>query len=440
MEVRRAHPADAQLSLPSRTLSMNVRPFTRRLLSIKTVPAVTADTVPDDAGAPARRHARSALFVDQSGQPGGAELCLLPLAAMHCAHSEVLLLSDGPFRELLEAQGVRVSVSSNPKVSAIKRAGIGLSWLRALPGIAQQIWTIAARARRFDVLFLNTQKALVLGALGKPLHRAPIVWHAHDVMTRDHFGKAQLRIVRWIVRHAVDQIIANSQATADALIELTGLPAQAIPVVHNGIDADAFTRVDAADAESLRRRFDLPETAWLAGLFGRLAPWKGQHIAIEALTRLPHVHLVLVGAALFGEDDYAAELHRQAVQWGVADRVHFVGARHDVPVWMKAMDVILHTSLKPEPFGRVIIEGMAAGRPVVASGAGGVTEIVQHGVNGWLTAPGDVAALANAIDTLRTAPKLVQRMTDRAVRDVRLHFALDTYLQQLTHLITRARR
>ena len=419
---------------------MNGRPFTRRFPSIKTVSAVTADTVRDDAGTSSRRLQRTTLFVDQSGQPGGAELCLLPLAAMHAVHSEVLLLSDGPFRLQLEAQGVRVTVSSNPSVSAIERAGIRFSWLRAMPGIVRQIRTIAARARHFDVLFLNTQKALVLGALGKPLHRSPIVWHAHDVMTREHFGKLQLRIVRWLVRHAIDQVIANSQATADALIELTGLPAEAFPVVHNGVDADAFQHVDAADVQALRRRFNLSETAWLAGLFSRLAPWKGQHIAIESLTRLPHVQLVLVGGALFGEDDYVEELHRLAARLGVANRVHFIGSRDDVPVWMKAMDVVLHTSLKPEPFGRVIIEGMAAGRPVVASGAGGVTEIVQHRVNGWLIQPGDVVALADAIETLRTTPKLVQCMTERAVHDVRQHFALDSYLRQITHIITRTQR
>ncbi|WP_322042725.1 glycosyltransferase family 4 protein [Paraburkholderia sp. J67] len=419
---------------------MNGRPFTRQFPSVETVPAIAADALVDDTGKPSRRRPPSALFVDQSGQPGGAELCLLPLAALHAAHSEVLLLSDGPFRELLEAQGVRVIVKSNAQVSAIKRAGMRLSWLRALPGMYRQILAIATRARYFDVLFLNTQKALVLGALGKPLHRSPIVWHAHDVMTRDHFGKMQLRIVRWLVRHAIDQVVANSQATADALIELTGLPASAIPVVHNGIDVDAFMHADPVEAQSLRRRFNLPENAWLAGLFGRLAPWKGQHVAIESLTRLQDVHLALVGGALFGEDDYVKELHCLAARLGVADRVHFVGTRNDVPVLMKAMDVILHTSLKPEPFGRVIIEGMAAGRPVVASGAGGVTEIVQHRMNGWLIEPGNVAALADAIETLRATPNLVQCMTDRAVHDVQQHFALDAYLQQVTHIIARARR
>jgi glycosyltransferase involved in cell wall biosynthesis len=398
-----------------------------------------------DAGVPASAAADTSstptvLFVDQSGQPGGAELCLLPLAAMCAARSEVLLLADGPFRERLEALGVRVHVSANSRVAAISKQALRLGWLRAVPGILGQVRTIAARARKFDVLYLNTQKAFVLGTLGKPLHRRPVIWHVHDVMTHEHFGRIQLRIVRWLVRHATDHLVANSRASADALISLTGLPIQAVPVVHNGVDAATFAALDARDRAGLRRRLGLPETAWLAGLFGRLAPWKGQHIAIEALTRLPDVHLVLVGAALFGEDAYAQALHEQARQLGVTDRVHFAGLRDDMPAWMKAMDLILHTSTEAEPFGRVVIEGMAAARPVVAAAAGGVLEIVRHRENGWLVKPGDVAGYVEAIETLRTAPQLAQRLADQASADVQVHFTLDRYLQQLTDVIAAAKR
>ncbi|WP_175772298.1 glycosyltransferase family 4 protein [Paraburkholderia phenazinium] len=382
----------------------------------------------------------SVLFVDQSGQPGGAELCLLPLAARCVSHSEVLLLSDGPFRARLEALGVRVQVSSHARVVAIRRDNLRLGWLKAIPGIIGQIRVIAARARRFDVLFLNTQKALVLGALGKPLHRRPVVWHVHDVMTRDHFGPLQLQIVRWLARHAIDQFVANSSATANALIALTGLPADAVTVIHNGVDASAFTPVDTGDLRALRRRLGLPETAWLAGLFGRLAPWKGQHVAIAALPRLPHVHLVLVGAALFGEDAYAHALERQAEQLGVRERVHFAGLRDDIPAWMTAMNLILHTSTEPEPFGRVIIEGMAAARPVVAAAAGGVLEIVRHRQNGWLVQPGDADALVEAIETLRVMPELAQRLADQGCADVRADFSLERYLEQMTRVIHHAKR
>lgn len=392
------------------------------------------------------------LFVDQSGQLGGAEFALLQLAGHCAAYSEVVLLSDGPFRTRLEALGARVQVISDARVSGIARQASGWNCLRVLPGLIRQVRAIAARARDFDVLFLNTQKALVLGVLGKPLHRKPVIWYQHDILTRNHFGRVQLTVVKWLVRFAVDQVVVNSQASARSLAALTGVAADSVPVIYNGIDAAAFGRVegvdgadgaggaDGTDIDALRQRLGLPADAWLAGLFGRLAPWKGQHIALDAIARLPDAHLVLVGAPLFGEDAYAQRLHEQAAARGIANRVHFAGFQDDVPAWMKAMDVILHTSTEPEPFGRVIVEGMAAARPVIAAAAGGVTEIVRHGQNGWLVKPGDVGALADAIGTLRADPALAQRLARQARDDARSTFSVEQYLEKMTQAIRQTAR
>ncbi|WP_259294950.1 glycosyltransferase family 4 protein [Paraburkholderia sp. DHOC27] len=390
----------------------------------------------DDAVEHETAAAPTVLFVDQSGQLGGAEFSLLPLATKFRARGEVVLLSEGPFRTRLEDAGVHVKMISDTHVSDIDRQAVGLNWLRALPGIVRSMREIAKQARRFDVLFLNTQKAMVLGALGKPLHRRPVIWHLHDILTREHFGRVQLTIVKWLVRYAIDHVVANSRATADSLVALTGKPAAEIPVVHNGIDVSEFSQVSVDDMQALRRRLGLPEHAWLAGLFGRLAPWKGQHIAIAAVARLPDVHLVLVGADLFGEHAYATGLRQLVQQLGIADRVHFAGFRDDMPTWMKAMDVILHTSTEPEPFGRVIVEGMAAARPVIAAAAGGVTEILRHRKNGWLVTPGDVTAFVDAIETLRAAPELAERIASQAFADAQRDFSLEGYLAHMTKAIT----
>ncbi len=104
---------------------------------------------------------------------------------------------------------------------------------------------------------------------------------------------------------------------------------------------------------------------------------------------------------------------------------------------MKAMNLILHTSTEPEPFGRVIIEGMAATRPVVAAAAGGVLEIVRHRENGWLVQPGDIAGFVEAIETLRLTPAFAQQLADQAFTDVQRHFSLDSYLKQMTRIIAR---
>lgn len=422
----------ASLSIPANTL----------LRDQGVVPAAGArdgSTLRADAPAPSQVQGEPRiLFIDQSGQLGGAEICLLPLAVRCSQQSEVLLLSDGPFRDRLHAEGVKVSVESDARIQGIKKDRMKFGALAALPGIWRQVRMIAERAKPFDMVFLNTQKALILGAFGRALHGKPTVWHVHDIVSREHFGRLHLTLIKWAVKVGVDHVVANSRASADALIELTGLPRSAVPVVHNGVDMTRFgDDADRASAviEHRREALGLPRDAFLVGLFGRFTHWKGQHVALDAIARVPDAHLVLVGDALFGETAYAQSLRTQAETLGIADRVHFAGFQHDVAAWMKAMDVIVHASIQPEPFGLVIIEAMAAGKPVIASNGGAVPEIVRHGENGMIIEPGDASKLAVAINTLKREPEIAKRIAAQGHADAGQHFSIDRYLQQMTRVL-----
>lgn len=150
-----------------------------------------------------------------------------------------------------------------------------------------------------------------------------------------------------------------------------------------------------------------PSTGLLVGLFGRLTPWKGQRVLMEAVARMPGATMVLVGAPLFGEHTYEAALRARAAEPDLAGRVHFLGFRADVAELMHCMDVVVHASVWAEPFGRVVVEGMLAARPVVATAAGGVKEIVDDGETGILVSPDDAPALASALN----------RLADEAERD-----------------------
>jgi glycosyltransferase involved in cell wall biosynthesis len=428
--------------MPTKTAASLSIPATTLLRDQGLAPAAGARDVSPmraDTSSPsqAQREPRI-LFIDQSGQLGGAEICLLPLAIRCTPQSEVLLLSDGPFRNRLHAEGVTVSVESDARIQCIKKDRMRFGALAALPGILRQVRMIAERAKPFDMVFLNTQKALILGAFGRALHGKPTVWHVHDIVSREHFGRLHLTLIKWAVKVGVDHVIANSRASADALIELTGLPRSAVPVVHNGVDMTRFGD-DAGQAsaviEQRRAALGLPRDAFLVGLFGRFTQWKGQHVALDAIARVPNAHLVLVGDALFGETAYARSLRAQAEALGITDRVHFAGFQHDVASWMKAMDVIVHASTQPEPFGLVIIEAMAAGKPVIASNGGAVPEIVRHGENGIIIEPGDASKLAVAINTLQREPEMAGRIAAQGHADAGQHFSIDRYLQQMTRVL-----
>ena len=161
------------------------------------------------------------------------------------------------------------------------------------------------------------------------------------------------------------------------------------------------------------------------GMVGRLAPWKGQDVFLRAFARAAaggDQRAVIIGSAIFGEDDYASALRGLAAELGVADRVEFRGFLHNVEAQLGDLDVLVHASVLAEPFGQVIVEGMAAGLPVIASDAGGAAEIVEDGVDGLLFPPGDVDALCDALTRLLLDAPLRQRLGEagrRRARDFR---------------------
>ncbi|MBM3889663.1 MAG: glycosyltransferase family 4 protein, partial [Verrucomicrobia bacterium] len=230
------------------------------------------------------------------------------------------------------------------------------------------------------------------------------------------------------------RVIANSRATAAAFVANGGRPDR-VRVVLNGIDPAPFQRLAAEEIDALRGQLGVAGVPTV-GVFSRLAPWKGQHVLLEALSQLPGAHALLVGEALFGEQDYANTLRELAVKLGIADRVHFLGFRQDIPQLMSLVDVVAHTSVTPEPFGRVLVEGMLARRPVVAARAGGVLEIVEDGVTGLLVAPGDARGLASVLRDLFADPNKARALAEAGYATAIQRFSVEALLRGVTEQVS----
>jgi glycosyltransferase involved in cell wall biosynthesis len=161
-----------------------------------------------------------------------------------------------------------------------------------------------------------------------------------------------------------------------------------------------------------------PDAALTFGVVGRLAPQKGQREFLVAFATAfvdePSSRARVIGAALFGEDAYAESLRTLAVDLGIAHRVDFVGFVGDVATELGHLDALVVPSLVPEGFGLTVVEGMAAGLPVVAPDAGGPAEIIRHDVDGLLVPPGDTVALADALRRLAADPTTRRRLGDAA--------------------------
>jgi glycosyltransferase involved in cell wall biosynthesis len=334
------------------------------------------------------------LYLDQTASLGGAELSLLSEVTNLPHEASVLLLTDGPLRESFAQAGVAVEVfAAPPAVLGLRRDGGAAAAMRALPALVGLVRAVAARARNHDLIYANSQKAFVIGALASVLAGRPVVWRLRDVLDASHFSFFLRRAAVLLANWRAVRVIANSKATGKAFVKAGG-NAALLAVAYPGIAEAPFADVPAQAIAAMRLELG---GGPLIGAFGRLAAWKGQLVFAEALANLPGVTGVIVGAPLFGEDVFATELSAKILALGIADRIRLLGFREDIPALMASMDVIAHCSIAPEPFGRVVVEAMLAGKPVVAADAGGVQEIVEHGKTGFLFAPGSAVALRDAL-------------------------------------------
>ncbi len=333
------------------------------------------------------------LFLDQSGKPGGAELCLIDIAKPYRDNCLVGLFADGSFRNLLEQNQIPVQILTNQEIQVRKESSV-IQGLASLTQLLPLITKVAKVAREYDVIYANTQKALVIGALASFLSHRPLVYHLHDILSPEHFSKINRAIAVNLANRA-SLIIANSQASKTAFIAAGG-KANIVEVAYNGFDSKLY-QISENKIKQIRQELGLTDK-FIVGHFSRLSPWKGQHILIEALAKTPeNVTVILVGDALFGEQDYILKLHQQVANLALENRIKFLGFRTDIPQLMSACDLIAHTSTAAEPFGRVIVEGMLCGKPVIAAKAGGAMEIVEHGINGFLVTPNQPQELAEVI-------------------------------------------
>jgi glycosyltransferase involved in cell wall biosynthesis len=376
---------------------------------------------------------RKILFVDHTAVLGGAELSLLDLSIAYAQTSKVLLFSDGILQERLEKAGVAVTIAPASTTIMNLRTSGGLSSLATIPELWQLAGCIAQEAKDYELVLANSQKAFIVSVLATFRGSPPVVWYLHDILTAKHFSQINRRLVVFLANRFARKVIVNSQATGAAFVAAGG-KTELLNVVYNGFDSRRFEEIDAQESAEIRITLGI-DNAPLIGLFSRLSYWKGQHILLEAVKELPQVQVILVGDALFGEAEYVCKLKALATVPELAGRVHWLGFRDDIPTLMKACDIIVHTSTEPEPFGRVVVEGQLAQKPVIASAAGGVLELIEDGINGYVFPPQNAIALRQLIRQLIEDPDLAKAIAQQGYERAKANFALEKILESFAQAI-----
>jgi len=277
-----------------------------------------------------------------------------------------------------------------------------------------------------DVIHTNGFKLHVLGSRAAP-REAAVVWHLHEYLSNRPLS-------RWLLRHHVSRtaaVVANSRSVAeDARSALGG----AVPVtaIYNAVDLTEFSPSGpAADLDALSGLTPTPRGVVRVGLVATFARWKGHEIFLRALSlvRAP-IRAYVVGGPMYdtaGSQHTLDELRASARSLGVADRVGFSGFVARPAEAMRALDVVVHASTDPEPFGLVIAEGLATGRALIVSAAGGAAELVSDAADALTFTPGDVPALARSIDRLAEDVALRARLGTAARATAERRFEPDAF-------------
>ena len=372
-------------------------------------------------GTPRRRRI---LFFDHTAQLGGGEIALLNL--LRCLDRSrfdprLLCCADGPLVEEAARAGVPTRVLPlDRSIGGARKDALGARSLLRIADAARFAAYVGAVARFIrssgaDLVHTNSLKADVIGGLAALAAGRPCVWHVRDRIADDYLPAPVVDVFRLACAVVPTHVIAVSAAVLRTVFP--GEPPSWATVVHDGVEPAWFELVAAPLGGNRGARI---------GLVGRISPHKGQDVFVEAaavvLRSAPDVTFAVVGAALFGESEYEARVRRRVAELGIEHSFEFTGFRSDVRAVVAGLDVLVHASVVGEPFGQVIVEAMAAAKPVVATRGGGVSEIIDDGQTGLLVPMGDPGSMASAILRLLRDPARATAIARRARESASSHF------------------
>ena len=391
------------------------------------------------------------LYVESAPEAGGSTVSLLELLAgldRQAIEPVVMLCASNPYRQSIERLGIRVMITgdycsvrtpsyppalaqarSSAWAARVRRNRLTRSLWRSA-GLASRTllhtWPLARRLartlrdERIDLVHLNDAPALhKAGILASRLAGVPCICHARSMPPLDVVDRA--------LAHSVGRFVFISKAVEQDQRRrgLAGLPGS---VVYNAVDLAPY---QALDRQAARRFYNLSDSDVVVGMMGRIEPWKGQRDLLSALSQMapqPALRCLIAGSAGSDVQWYQDELNGMVQALQLEQVVRFTGFVDNVPRFMAALDLLVHASTQPEPFGRVLIEAMAAGVPIVASNAGGVPEIIEHEQSGLLVSPANPTEMAAAMGRLLADRRLAGDLADNGRRRVQELFSVSAHV------------
>jgi len=283
------------------------------------------------------------------------------------------------------------------------------------------------KRKNIDILHLNNDIVCNLsGIIAAKMMNVPIICHQ-----REDLSKSKIKIY---LAKKVDKFIAVSEFIKSKIIAL-GVPEEKVTVIYEGVNLNKYQLLPIEKIRDLKSNLNIDKNTLIIGMIGVLLPWKGHIVLLQALEIVyniySNVYGIIVGGTPFENNLIEEDLKEYARRKNIIDRVSFLGHRDDVNVLINIMDIIVHASVMPEPFGRVIIEGMATRKPVVATKIGGPLEIIEDGKNGLLVNPNDPEDMAEKIIYLLKNTELRNEMGKKAFETAKYKFSIERHANLL---------
>ena len=331
---------------------------------------------------------------------------------------------------------IREAVERGVRVFAIPSLVRKISPLQDLKTLFS-LWRLLIREKP-SMVHTHTSKGGILGRLAAKLAGVPVIIHTpHGHVFYGHFGPLVSRLfllTERLMARITDQMVALTQPEKNDYVALSVFGPEKVAKIHSGVDVDRFMNVQVNIAEK-KKELGLNSKGLVVGTVGWLLPIKGPMHLLKAMSNVWESHLE-TSLIFIGKGDLEIGLKEEARRMGVSGKVVFLGWRDDIPEIMQTIDIFVLPSLN-EGMGRVLVEAMAAGKPVVASRVGGILDLVKEGRNGFLVEPGDEKGFAIAIKKLLKDKKMRDEMGKRG-REMAKDFSVVKMVEKIDVLYERS--
>jgi glycosyltransferase involved in cell wall biosynthesis len=381
------------------------------------------------------------LYVHPSDELYGADRSLLRLVRgldQQQFTPHVVLANDVPYEGLLSNELSRSGITYwKLPMGVLRRRYLNpIGVVKFATSSMVSATKMSLYCRKYNIQAIHTNSTAVMsGGLAARMARIPHIWHVREIITQPRWLNSY---IAFSLDTLSKSVLAVSTPVKQNLISARSELDCKTKVIYNGIDPDRFLSVSPESVTQQRTEWGADKDTVIIGMVGRISSWKGQEFLLEAASHLlrtkENVRLVMVGGVVPGESWRRDELETNVKQLGIDSKVVIDSFRLDIATVLGAFDIFVLPSTRPDPFPTVVLEAMAAGKPVVATAHGGAIEQVEDGVTGLLVSPTDSADMTQNLALLIDNPQQRNDMGENGRARLLSNFTSIQYVAQIEQI------